>query len=113
MLDVTAVEERPEGLVPGPPQDREDFFFLVFFLAILFLFKKESEMDEDLKRAIEDLHVVSSVSFHAGIRLIKQASMPTSGVLKRLRMEDAARSWWGPCRPNFLRCVTAYANLDD
>ena len=71
-------------------------------------------MDEDLKRAIEDLHVVSSVRFH-GIRLIKQASMPTSGVLQRLRMEDAARSWWGPsaCRPNFLRCVTAYANLDD
>jgi hypothetical protein len=91
-------------------------------------------MDEDLKRVIEDLHVVSSVRFHGdkthkagirlikppqcvftGIRLIKQASMPTSGVLQRLHMEDAARNWWDPsaCRPNFLRCVTAYANLDD
>ena len=50
-----------------------------------------------------------------GIRLIKQASMPTSGVLQCLRIEDVARSWWGPsaCRPNFLRCVTDYANLDD
>ncbi len=50
-----------------------------------------------------------------GTRLIKQESIPTSGVLQSLHMEDVARSWWGPsaCRANFLRCVTAYANLDD
>ena len=36
------------------------FFFLLFF-------GKEKEMDEDSEnRAIEDLHVVSSVCFHTG-----------------------------------------------
>ena len=43
-------------------------------------------MDEDLKRAIEDLHVVSSVRFHAGDKTHK------AGV---------------------YTCVTAYVNLDD
>ena len=65
-------------------------------------------MDEDLKRAIEDLPVVSSVRFHAGTRLINQVSMPTSGVA-------VVRSRWVPSasRANVPLLVTAYVNLDD
>ena len=70
-------------------------------------------MDEDLKRAIEDLPVVSSVRFHAGDKTHK------AGVYANLRCSAASSHGGcgaklvGPCRPNFLRCVTAYANLDD
>ncbi len=72
-------------------------------------------MDEDLKRVIEDLPVVNSVRFHTGDKTHKQASMSTSGVLQRLRMEDVARSWWGPSasRANVPLLLTAYVNLDD
>ena len=41
-------------------------------------------MDEDLKRAIEDLHVVSSVCFHAGYKTHK------AGVYANLRCSAAS-----------------------
>jgi hypothetical protein len=63
-------------------------------------------MDEDSeKRAIEDLHVVSSVRFHAGDKTHKSGVCPTSGVA-------VVRSWWGPSasRTNVPLLVTAYVN---
>ncbi len=71
-------------------------------------------MDKDLKRVIEDLHVVSSVRFHAGDKTHK------AGVYANLRCSApssdggcGAKLVGTICRPNFLRCVTAYVNLDD
>jgi hypothetical protein len=37
-------------------------------------FLGEQEMDEDLKRAIEDLHVVSLVRFHTGDKTHKSGA---------------------------------------
>ncbi len=41
--------------------------------------------------------------------------MPTSGVLQRLLMEDAARSWWGPCMstkfPTLRDCLRELGRL--
>jgi hypothetical protein len=72
------------------------------------------QMDEDTeKREIEAMPVVRSVSFRK--RLIKQATVPTSGALHLHRMEAVARSRWGPsaCRANIPHCLTAYVGLDN
>jgi hypothetical protein len=80
------------------------------------LSKKEQEMDEDLKRAIEDLPVVSSVRFHTGDKTHK------AGVYANLRC--SAASSHGGCgaklvepvrksskRPTFVDCLREFGRL--
>jgi hypothetical protein len=61
-----SVLRRPSGQIrPVTVNTGQGIFF--FFNPFL----GEQEMDEDLKRAIEDLHVVSSVCFHTGDKIHK------------------------------------------
>ncbi len=93
---------RPSGQI-RPVTGKTGLGKILFFTILL-----KEEMDEDLKRAIEDLHVVSSVSFHVGDKTHK------GGVYANLRC--SAASSHGECGAKLvgpIRMSTKFPTLRD